>query len=84
MANITAFYTTASTWDMEEVLAELGIAAHQVQGYDIKWDTMTLTYIDAAGEEQEAEIEPTICGTEQQDYKRYTDITDEFSAEITQ
>jgi hypothetical protein len=84
MANITAYYTTASTWDMADVLEELGIEAHQVKDYYIKWDMLVLTYIDADGEEQEEEIAPTFCGTEQPDFKRPSDVEDEFREEITQ
>ena len=84
MANITVYYTTASTWDMDDVLEELGIEAHQVKDYYIKWDTLYLTYIDAEGAEVEEEIEPTFNGAEQFDFKRPVDIEDEFREEITQ
>ncbi len=71
-----ANYQVSSTWDLDEICAELGIDPSTLDDSKmyVKWDTLHITYTDADGEEQEAEFEPNLfSASEEFDWKRPTE-----------
>jgi len=78
MATIYANYEVCSTWDLDEILDELGITREQVKSYFVKWDSLHLTYIDNTGNEVEEEFEPNQwSASEGFDWKRPTSVVEE-------
>lgn len=58
MNKLYAYYSHASTWDLDEIFDELGITREDVVRYHIKWDSLTLTYKDSQGNQQQVEYDP--------------------------
>jgi hypothetical protein len=75
---IYANYEVCSTWDLDDILEELGITREQVKGYFVKWDSLHLTYIDNQGKEIEEEFEPNnFSASENFDWKRPISVVEE-------
>ena len=73
---IIAYYTSSSSWDMQEVIDQLDIDIAQVLHYQVKWNTLFLTYKDKHGDSTTAEIEPTLNGISQ-----FGEVPDEIEDE---
>ena len=75
---IYANYEVCSTWDLDEILDELGIEREQVVGYFVKWDALHLTYRMADGTEATQEFEPNgWSASDNFDWKRPTSTVEE-------
>lgn len=59
---IIAYYTSSSSWDMQEVMEQLDIELAQVMDYQVKWNKLFLTYKDKYGQALTVEVEPTLNG----------------------
>ena len=88
MAKIVyAEYRVSSTWDLDQICEELGIATDDVVEYYVKWEKLFLTYTDSDGDQVEVEYEPNLfCASENFDWKRpYEECTvDEEEEETTE
>ena len=75
MAKIVyAEYRMSSTWDLDQLCEDIGIATDDVVEYYVKWDKLYLTYTDSEGDQVEVEYEPNMfCASENFDYKRPTE-----------
>ena len=75
MAKIVyAEYRVSSTWDLDQICEDLGIATDDVVEYYVKWEKLRLTYIDSEGDQVEVEYEPNLfCASEHFDWKRPTE-----------
>ena len=71
---VYAEYRMSSTWDLDQICEDIGIATDNVVEYYVKWDKLYLTYTDSEGDQVEVEYEPNLfCASENFDYKRPTE-----------